>query len=452
MNPHIKTIFNNCLSNEPASKDFYLDCSAARGGGTLVDELLRRLDLAEQPRAMLFAGHVGCGKSSELAELKRQLSGPRPSGTRFLPILVDADDYFDFYDVDITDLILALVAELATKVREAAGIELQDSYFSRRFDELLRFLRSEVEVEEATLPLSQVSVKVRRLKKDPTVREKVRDALRMQTTTLLEEFNSVIDKARSELNKQWCGKDGVSRADLVLIVDNLEKVRVFGGREEGLVSQHELFIGHYPQLTGLAASVIYTVPLRLVRSVDAPQLEQRYSPPFLVLPMVKTIERGSRRPYEPGRQRLREMLQRRVEPLPLDQVFAPDALDFLLTYCGGQMRSLLMFVQNACTYADDLPLTLPLVQRAVQQTVRLYSTSIPESHWEKLARLDVSADQSVPGGDEDVLAMLENLSVLEYLNGGGPGAFIEPWYAVNPIVRELAKFKVARAALTQVSP
>ena len=41
--------------------------------------------------------------------------------------------------------------------------------------------------------------------------------------------------------------------------------------------------------------------------------------------------------------------------------------------------------------------------------------------------------------------MLENLSVLEYINGGvdDPFALAEPWYAVNPIVRELQRFKAA---------
>ena len=41
--------------------------------------------------------------------------------------------------------------------------------------------------------------------------------------------------------------------------------------------------------------------------------------------------------------------------------------------------------------------------------------------------------------------MLENLSIMEYINGGNEDTFAEaePWYAVNPIVRELKKFKDA---------
>lgn len=121
-------------------------------------------------------------------------------------------------------------------------------------------------------------------------------------------------------------------------------------------------------------------------------------------------------------------------------------------YSGGQTRGLLTFVQSACAYSPQLPIRLQAVQRAAQQAVRTYSTSIPHHHWQKLAELDLSENRFIPGGDPDFLTMLENLSVLEYINGGedDPFAAAEPWYAVNPIVRELGQFKAARSGLCKV--
>lgn len=57
--------------------------------------------------------------------------------------------------------------------------------------------------------------------------------------------------------------------------------------------------------------------------------------------------------------------------------------------------------------------------------------------------LDLSAVKKIDNGDSDFLVMLENLSILEYVNGGSEGSFeaAEPWCAVNPVVRELQKFK-----------
>jgi len=60
----------------------------------------------------------------------------------------------------------------------------------------------------------------------------------------------------------------------------------------------------------------------------------------------------------------------------------------------------------------------------------------------------------IPNGDDDYLAMLENLSILEYRNGGDNDSFsaAEPWYAVHPVVRELKRFKEACASLGKVKP
>ena len=138
-------------------------------------------------------------------------------------------------------------------------------------------------------------------------------------------------------------------------------------------------------------------------------------------------------------------MQKRIGAHALEQVFQTDALEFLLKYSGGHVRNLMTFVQAACTYTDSTPIPLAAAHRAVQQSVRTYSTAIKDEHWRKLAELELSDDKKIKNGDEDFLAMLENLSVLEYMNGGGDDPFeaAEPWCAVNPVVRELQKFKAA---------
>lgn len=77
--------------------------------------------------------------------------------------------------------------------------------------------------------------------------------------------------------------------------------------------------------------------------------------------------------------------------------------------------------------------------------MRTYSTCINEAYWDKLAALEHAPDQHIPGGDDDYLTMLENMSILEYINGGSDDPIGEPWYAVNPIVSELQRFKQVNA-------
>jgi hypothetical protein len=448
----LKQIYNACDPYIPASVEYYCDCAEARGSSALSLDFQNHLRLAKDYVYFLFSGHIGCGKSSELEHLERTLINAAPNRECYFPILLNVSEYLDDYDAAPTDILLAIVTELADTMRRKLGVELKDNYFVQRLNEIKTFLLSDVEINEGELALGFAKAKIQRLKKDPTARQKVRAVLEPKMSTMLEEINTIFDEARLAVKKAKAADGERTCADIVVILDNLEKIRKISGLDEGLASQRELFLERYTQLTGMKAHFIYTVPLRLARSPDGPQLIQRYGPLF-VLPMIKVVNRTNWQTYQSGIDSLRALLEKRLTDLKLDEVFAPDALDFLLKYSGGHVRNLMTFVQNACTYVNDLPITLAASQKAIQQTVRTYSTAIPEDHWEKLAKLDLSSDQKIPNGDNDYLIMLENLSVLEYINGTGDDLFAlaEPWYAVNPIVRELQKFKAAKERIRKES-
>lgn len=445
-NDIIKHIYNACDPYKPATAEYYVDCSPARGNtSALTQEFYRNLLLADDYLCFLFSGHFGCGKSSELEELARTLQKPSPGQSRYFPILVNVSDYLDDYDVSPLDIQLAIVAEVAAALRNRAQVELKDNYFVRRFDEIKRFFLSDVELKEGELPLGMVKLKLQRLAKDPEARQKVRQTLQPQQSSLLREINTVFEEARLRVQKMPVVPGEQPYTDIVLILDNLEKIRKTEGFPEGKASLHELFVDRYQQFTSFKTHIIYTMPLPLIRSNAGPQLQQRYGPLF-VLPMVKVIDRKDRAPYAKGISYLRELILKRVGNGKLEDYITPGALDFLLTYSGGHIRSLMIFLQNACTYTDTLPIPLNAVHSAIGQTVALFSTSIPDTFWPRLASLDRSTNQQIVVGDPDYLVMLENLNVLEYVNGGeenNPFEPIEPWYAVNPIVRELQKFKSA---------
>lgn len=449
MNEALKNIYNACDPSLPASSLYYFDCAEARGETALAKIVRRHLTLADNHLCFLLSGHIGCGKSSELKMLERALTDVAPTEDCYFPVLVDVSEYLDDYDVSMTDILLAIVTELADALRQKFNIELKDSYFTKRLAEIKQYFLSDVEINEGELQLGFAKAKIQRLKKDPNARQEVRKILDPKMSTMLEEINVVFDEARLALKKQ--PPTGLLKQpcrDLVIILDNLEKIRKIGAVEEGLASQRELFLERYTQLTGMQAHFIYTVPLRLVRSTDRPQLAQRYGPLF-VLPMVKVIERSTREPFAAGLESMQQILQKRLGGMRLEEVFAAEALEFLLKYSGGHVRNLMIFVREACAYTTALPITLGVAQKSLRQTVNYYSSSIPEAHWQKLAQLDLSDDQRIPNGDEDYLKMFENLSILEYINGGDENIFekAEPWYAVNPIVRELKKFNEARQKL-----
>ncbi len=77
---------------------------------------------------------------------------------------------------------------------------------------------------------------------------------------LLNEVNLVLTNARALLRKQ-----GIY-FDIVLVVDNLEKVRKAMGKDDLRESYQALFLDKAPEFNGVQAHAIYTFPLELLRS------------------------------------------------------------------------------------------------------------------------------------------------------------------------------------------
>lgn len=450
MNDVLRKLYNACDPLKPATPEYYVDCSDVRGSNAFTTQFQRQIALDDSYHSCLFSGHIGSGKSSELEHLRHELENCPPDSPhkRYFPILLNATDYLDDYDVTPTDILLAVVAEMAATLEDKLQIKLKDNYFVKRFDEIKKILLNDWEIKEGELPLWGAKMKLQSLKRDPEARKRVRDMLLPQMTTLRHEINTVFDEARLRLKQHRCKPGEKPYADFVLVLDNLEKIQRLEGFEEGTESQRELFLEKSPQLTGLNAHVVYTVPLTLARS-HGPQLIARYGSAPFVLPMIKVEERETHAPYEKGREKLRDLLQKRAGEVPLEELFTPTALDWLITYSGGHARDLMQSVQAAITYNDAIPpIPLKAAQRALNQRVALFSTSLSPVRWRKLALLECSPDQQIDPDDADYRMMLEQICILEYINGGveeNPFDPAAPWYAVNPIVRELTQFKTALA-------
>ncbi|GAB4453787.1 MAG: hypothetical protein OHK0029_07250 [Armatimonadaceae bacterium] len=142
----LRDVYNNCDPVKPADERFYVDCTDVRGGTIFARKLCAELSRTETYIKALFTGHIGCGKSSELQHLADTMSHPHPlpGQKRFFPIVVNMSEYLDEYDVEIPDILLAVVAEVADAFRSRLGIELQDSYLVNRWEELQGYLSSPV--------------------------------------------------------------------------------------------------------------------------------------------------------------------------------------------------------------------------------------------------------------------------------------------------------------------
>lgn len=436
----IRKYYNTCEPNTPAPKKYYIDFSQSRGSGDLRAQVIGRIEKANEYVHLLFTGHVGCGKSSELNALQSELEAvPKNAGRKhFFVCPFSTLEYTNAYDLSIPELILAFVAEFGAVLRDRAGIQLEDSYFVGKYREIWEYLTREVDVSEADISLGTVKTKLTLLPAAEDSRKKIREKLKPQTSSLISEINNLFSKARALL--QGKGYD-----DFLLVIDDLEKIQKIEGFDEGGASHRELFIDRAPFFTEMKAHTLITIPLTLARTY-ATELSVIYKADPVVLPMVKLFERDHQTRFEKGWSDMRRMAQARFTPEDLDKVIEQDAMEYLIQYSGGHTRQLMMFLQNALLTATTLPLSLPQAKLAIRSTIESYSTSVRPDWWDRLVAIHKHQSMDVDFAKSDFQEMLRRIVVLEYVNGGDESdefAVAGPWYAVHPIVRQLPPFKAA---------
>jgi nucleoside-triphosphatase THEP1 len=279
----------------PEDKKLYIDFSCVRGG-KIIEELKDNITFfsPDDPTCVLFTGHIGCGKSTELLRLKLELEQEG-----FHVVYFESSEDLEMADVDIGDVMLAIARRVSQSLDK---VTLEEP---RKLKELLQgavnVLNSEVTGVKLKLPeisgvpkigdigitsekeklsiafgIGEITTKV---KSDSKLREKLNQYLGPQKTQLLEAINQeLLEPAIAKLKQQ--GKKG-----LVVIVDNLDRI---DNRQKGWgrPQQEYLFVDQGECLTKLHCHLVYTMPLALKFSNDYGNLTQRFAEDPKVLPMV----------------------------------------------------------------------------------------------------------------------------------------------------------------------
>ena len=183
----------------PEDKKYYIDFSSVRGG-KIIKELKENITFfsPDDPTCVLFTGHIGCGKSTELLRLKTELEQEN-----FHVVYFESSEDLEMADVDIGDVMLAIARRVSQSLDK---ITLEEP---SRLKELLqgavKVLNSDVtgvkfkvpgvgdvgvasEKEKFSLAfgIGEITTKT---KSDATLREKLNQYLGPQKTQLLEAIN-----------------------------------------------------------------------------------------------------------------------------------------------------------------------------------------------------------------------------------------------------------------------
>jgi hypothetical protein len=445
MNSYLKQIYQSFDPTLPPLPEFYVEMAGINGLTSLSDHFQRRLSLSRpKTSSFLITGHAGCGKSTELRHLGDVLGqGGNDNQPHYLVAYLDANDYLDDFDVHLEDIVLAVAVEVEKALKGRPHFRFINSCLLNNLEELKNHLVKDFEIEAKDFGTDIATRKIQGLKNSSVMRKRIREILQPKLHILLENINQMILKARQGIDN----KAQETLTDVVLIVDNLNKIHRFENYDIGIESYHQLFIEQHSIFTNIALNLILAVPLELARSKESYLLAQYYDE-LLALPLTKITKRDDwETEYLPGISRQVDFLEKRLSSiLPLEQVFDDDALNFLIKYSGGHARSLISIINRACTFTDNLPFSLFDIQMAIHQAIQGYASSLSDLEWKKLARLHGSPSSNFDHEDRDFLLLLHNLCILEYTDGGegdSPFSMAEPWYLVHPIIRNLEYFEYA---------
>ena len=426
----------------PTDQAYYIDCSEVRGSD-LVRELRRTITLSgNEPTCQLFTGHIGCGKSTELSRLRRDLEAEG-----YHVVYFESTDDLDLGDVDISDILLA-IAKQVSKSLEAAKLRLTPNRFQQILKGAVELLNSEVTGLKMTVPkvgsvgmsasdgeyslavgIGEITTKA---KDSKDVRSLLRQHLEPRINTIMEIINTeLIDVANQQLIAQ-------GKAGLVVIVDNLDridnKLRVQDRRQP-----EYLFVDRGDQLKKLNCHVVYTIPLVLSFSNERENLTNRFGSSPQVLPMVRIHNRNGSR-CENGLAVLRQMVLARALPqlspserlACLEQIFdSPDTLDRLCIASGGHVRNLLVLIRY-CLRKAEPPLTQALLEQVISLRLHDLTKAIEADEWTMLR--EVQKTKAVRGEGEYQI-LLRSLFVFEYRDAD------QTWFDINPVLLDAKELK-----------
>jgi energy-coupling factor transporter ATP-binding protein EcfA2 len=415
---------------------FYVDLAAVRKteaieGVNTVLEFQEPGDFC----TVLFTGHRGCGKSTELQRIQSNWQQD------YRVIYLETDEQTDVNDAEYTDLYLIVIKQVEFELRQL-GLKFEprllknfEDWFKDVTKEDERSVESSISIEgEATLQggapfLAKLLVKllaqIKGADKHKTV---IRQTLQRDISRLKADINALLLDAHKKVQK-------LHPKGFLVIFDNLDRVPPNVG--------NHLFFDYAAQLQELNCSIIYTVPISVLCSPK--NIVNTFGEPHIIsmVGCYDLVRGDCELQYnDRGLASLAEVITKRVDP----KLFASETeiLD-LAKASGGHVRQLMQMVRSAaqtantrkhdCIMAED-------VVYAVKQQQFNFERFLPDEHYPLLAQVCLSKNIDK---DEVGQLMLFNTAVLEY-NGN------DRWNYPNPAVRQSALFQAALNELKAANP
>ena len=389
------------------------------------------LDSQEDAR-ILFYGHRGCGKSTEINKLLSEL------GDKFLPVTFSVSDEMSPIAIRAEDLIL-VIAERVLNTAKRANLSVNDSLLAPVLDYFAQIVRTEKDSNDACGQIGAgVSSKSGLLSQLIGLFAEFRAeiklnahsdttkiaTLRKRPADLLVQANCVIEAVRDALPQGQ---------RLLIVVEDLDKL--------DLKQAREIYVNNVNLLTGIRTNILYTIPVFLFHSPEVNAFKHNFDD-VIALPMIKVFEPPAFR--TPGFNTVRQLILKRLDENLIEQA----ALDTLVEKTGGVLRHAFEAMHTTALMAGaKVPLQKSHVEYGLNrlrkdfwQQITLPYDQMPggpktaDELYDRLAdygRKQQSGKKILPMSDAINQILLKSCALVEY-NGDG-------WFGVHPLVMENLK-------------
>ena len=401
----------------------WVDTEAARGEYSRT-RFCRTLGVGRAKRRLvapdrgyyLFCGHRGCGKSTELRRIARELH----HDDLYYVVFADATQDLDVNRLRYQDVLLHLVAKLATKMNddklsvEPVYLRKLEDWFIERVEKISQTGAFALEAGAGTnagLPfLAQVFRRISTaFRTNATYAGDLRRTLSNHFTDFLEGFNQLIAAAEDEIGRR-----------ILFVVDGTDRLSVDDAQSFVVAAA-----GQLQQVRGI---FVYCAPVNLAYREDNGGHSFIY---LFRLPAIKVADDNRLHRVE-AYTTMRDMLHRRAA----SELFDAGVADYLIEHSGGHPRALLRLLLNAFEYAEHDRFDDPSARRAVRKMAADYRRILRSDDYRLLATIDAGQFPVSDSGRFNNL--LDNLALLEY----------EFSWRSHPAIRTTPEYQAARQEVT----
>lgn len=406
------------LAHEDFDK-FHVETSVARGQNSA----LRISDYFEankdDPQKMLFMGHRGSGKSTELWQVRKYLEA------EFQMVAFSIRDEMSVTDLNYVDLLFTILNKLFDEALKE-GIEIDTSvldnlynyWHDEKFIEKLKIEKAaaEVSVEAKIGFLNVIRTSVKGvLSTGKETKSIVRQYMEPKLSQLIKGTNDLILIITEHFKKH--GKVPI------LIIEDLDKLEI--------PVAEDLFLNHRNILAEFDIHIIYTFPIFLHYSEKFNEIKDAFNHHEL-LSMIKVNNKNGSKNAE-GREIIKAIVERRANLA----LFESGVLDFIIAKSGGTLRNVFEMIQKATLISrsknrDAQNIDMDSAKQAYNELKSDFERSISIKHIDTLVKLYKDKDKK-PLTDGNLIELLYCTAVIEY-NG-------DRWCDLHPAAVDILKDK-----------